>query len=125
MPAQDHLHVSHIALLKTIIDNPDSRRNELWIPRGKGLWNSYLRSSGLIRSGHCTLVKGLFRFTDAISTLHLCGYLRTDTEHYRASDVGITLFYSLDSHPCRWPLSVALDENGKRLWDRAVFFEKI
>lgn len=123
MPQPNNLYVTDIALLYTIKENPNCTKDLLWQPKAKGLWNRFLQSSGLIRRGHCALVRAQPRFIAAISTLRFCGYLREDVAHYQISDVGSHLFYSLSFHPIDWPLVVPLDESGKRLWENAQYFE--
>lgn len=124
MNPKQELYVDDIALLRVIQDHPASRVIDLWLPKGKGLWNDYLHSSGLIRLGRCTEVKSKRHFWQSICTLQFCGYLRTDCRHYTCSDVGMALFFTLSSHPKQWPLVVKLNEHGERLWETALYFER-
>lgn len=122
MVIKDSLNISDIALLKVIADHPNCTRAELWQSKGRGLWNKFLRSSGLIHLGRCSVVTREGRFSDALATLKFCGYLRLDTPHCCISDVGGSLFFTLSPRPALWPLILPLNERGERLWDEAIYF---
>ena len=121
MPHKNELTVADLALLKVIQEHPDCTKAQLWQTRGRGLWNTYLRVSNLIRLGRCDVVTSDHRFAASIATLRHAKLL-ADTPHYRISDAGERVFWTLRKHPPQWPLVIQLDVDGTLIWESAQFY---